>query len=291
MNNYYLNIADIKIHIKSPFKINIVIESKDFIYKGKDKDILLEYIGVKSPICVKGTLIYEDRVRFYKTDKGFIHELCSESKKEPYAWIIPLNKNHYKVKYLLGEEDKINYSRNIIEIMNIEKVLSTYNTILLHSSFIYWNKKGILFSAPSGTGKSTQADLWKKYEDAEIINGDRAGIKKKDGKWNAYGLPIAGTSGIYKNKKAELSHIIILKQGKENNLKRLSPREAFIKIYSETIIHTWDMDFQNNVVNIITDLVKSVPIYQYECLPDKSAVDFLKKQIMEDNKKIKFKED
>ena len=95
----------------------------------------------------------------------------------------------------------------------------------------------------------------------------------------------------YKNKKAELSHIIILKQGKENNLKRLSPREAFIKIYSETIIHTWDMDFQNNVVNIITDLVKSVPIYQYECLPDKSAVDFLKKQIMEDNKKIKFKED
>ena len=51
------------------------------------------------------------------------------------------------------------------------------------------------------------------------------------------------------------------------------------------------MDFQNNVVNIITDLVKSVPIYQYECLPDKSAVDFLKKQIMEDNKKIKFKED
>ena len=81
MNNYYLNIADIKIHIKSPFKINIGIESKDFIYKGKDKDILLEYIGVKSPICVKGTLIYEDRVRFYKTDKGFIHELCSESKR------------------------------------------------------------------------------------------------------------------------------------------------------------------------------------------------------------------
>ena len=91
-------------------------------------------------------------------------------------------------------------------LKNIEQVLNSYNTFLLHSSFIKWKDKAILFTAPSGTGKSTQADLWEKYENAEIINGDRSGIRKMDGKWTAYGLPIAGSSGIYKN----ISYICII---------------------------------------------------------------------------------
>ena len=169
-----------------------------------------------------------------------------------------------------------------MEIVNIEQVLNVFNAFILHSSFINWKGKGILFSAPSGTGKSTQADLWEKYEGAEIINGDKAGIRKIDGKWMAYGLPIAGTSGIYKNKKVEISHIIVLRQGKENKLTKLSPREAFVKLYSETLVHTWDKVFQENIINMITDVVKSVPIYLYECLPDKSAVVFLKSQIIKD---------
>ncbi|WP_370839368.1 hypothetical protein [Intestinibacter bartlettii] len=93
----------------------------------------------------------------------------------PYAWAIPINKNYYDIVYLSGKEDYFEYSRNIIEaIMNIEQVLNAFNafyTCTAHS--LIGKDKGILFSAPSGTGKSTQADLWEKYENAEIINGDR----------------------------------------------------------------------------------------------------------------------
>ena len=202
---------------------------------------------------------------------------------KPCAWLIQVDEYNYELRYLKGEERYIDYSRNIIDIMNIEQVLNTFNAYILHSSFIKYQDKAILFTAPSGTGKSTQADLWEKYENAEIINGDRSGIRKMDGKWTAYGLPIAGSSGIYKNKKAEISHIIILKQGKENKLTKLSSREAFIKIYSETLVHTWDKEFQENIINMITDVVQNVRIYQYECLPDKSAVEFLKKQVIKDN--------
>ena len=284
MNNYYLKIADIKIHVKSPFKINIGVESKDFISKYEDEDILLEYIEIKEPLKIDGTLVYDNTVKFYKTKDGFIHELYPGPNMEAYAWVKPVNKHYYEVKYLSGKEKNIDYSRNIIDIMNIEQVLNSYNIFLLHSSFIKYQDKAIIFSAPSGTGKSTQADLWEKYENVEIINGDRTGIRKMDGKWTAYGLPIAGSSGIYKNKKAEISHIIVLKQGKENKLTQLSPREAFVKLYSETLVHTWDKAFQENIINMITDLVQNVQIYQYECVPDKSAVEFLKEQVIKDNK-------
>ena len=283
MNNYYLKIADIKIHVKSPFKINISMESEDFISDYEDEDILLEYKEVKESPKMDGKLVYENIVKFYETKEGFVHELYPMPDKNPYAWVTPINKHYYEVRYLAGEERYIDYSRNIIDIMNIEQVLNTFNAYILHSSFIKYQDKAILFTAPSGTGKSTQADLWEKYENAEIINGDRSGIRNIDGKWTAYGLPIAGSSGIYKNKKAEISHIIVLKQGKENKLTQLSPREAFVKLYSETLVHTWDKEFQENIINMITDVVQNVRIYQYECLPDKSAVEFLKKQVIKDN--------
>lgn len=283
MNNYYLKIANIKIHVKSPFKINIGVESKDFISEYEDEDVLLEYKEIKLRPKMDGKLVYKNIIKFYETDDGFIHELYSSPDINPYAWVKQVNKHYYEVKYLSGEEKYIDYSRNIIDLMNIEQVLNTFGAFILHSSFIKWQDKGIIFSAQSGTGKSTQADLWEKYENAEIINGDRSGIRKMDGKWTAYGLPIAGSSGIYKNKKAEISHIIVLKQGKENKLTQLSPREAFIKLYSETLVHTWDKEFQENIINMITDVVQNVRIYQYECLPDKSAVEFLKKQVIIDN--------
>ena len=187
-------------------------------------------------------------------------------------------------RVIIGEEKCIDYSRNIIDILNIENALNKFNGFILHSSFINWQNNGILFSAPSGTGKSTQADLWNKHENAEIINGDRAGVRNVDGVWSAYGLPVAGSSGIYKNKKAQISHIIVLRQGTENKLTRLSPRDAFIKIYRETTVHTWVDEFQTNILNMISDLVQNVPVYLYECLPDESAVEFLKEQIIKDNK-------
>lgn len=280
---YYYNLVNIKLCINIPYKIKIKQESKEFIIDDIDEDIVVDFIEIETPFFIEGKVLSKGIVSVKSTNIGLVYDIRIQPGAEPYAWFIPVGEKHYEVRYLKGSEKYIEYSRNLLEIINLEQVLNKFNAFILHSSFINWENKGILFSAQSGTGKSTQADLWNKYENAEIINGDKAGIRKIDDKWTAYGLPIAGTSGIYKNKKAEISHIIVLKQGKENKLTKLSPREAFIKLYSETLVHTWDKEFQENIINMITDVVQNVRIYQYECLPDKSAVEFLKKQVIKDN--------
>lgn len=281
--SYHFKISDIVIHVKIPFKITIKDESINFICYDENEDLLIDFVEINSPININGTLTFKNTINIYNTNSGVIHEFYPAPGMEPYAWLIPTNNHHYEVLYLAGKERYFEYSKNILEAINLEQILNKFNTFMLHSSFIKWDNKAILFSAPSGTGKSTQADLWNKYENAEIINGDRAGIRKIGDEWIAYGLPFAGSSRIFKNKKAPISHIIILRQGKENRLKRLSPREAFIKIYSETTIHTWDKEFQNNTVEQISDLVQKVPVYLYECLPNEDAVKFLKQKIEEDN--------
>lgn len=282
--NYYFEIADILININIPFKFIVQDESKNFIVKSKTNDILIKFIEIDMPLSIKGNLVYNDIINIYNTENGFIHELFPAPGINSYAWFIPIKKSYYEVRYLKGKEKYFAYSRNILEAISIEKILNKNNAFMLHSSFIRWKDKAILFSAPSGTGKSTQAEIWKKYENADIINGDKAGVRKVEGRWMAYGLPFAGSSNIFRNEKAPISHIIVLRQGKQNRLKKLSPREAFIKIYSETTIHTWDSEFQENIINMITDLVQEIPVYIYECLPDKSAVDFLKSTIEGDEK-------
>lgn len=281
--NYYLKIADIWIRIEMPFEMNIYNESINFICDKYKEDIFIRFIGIDEVLDIEGVFINIELINIYKVKDKFIHEFYSAPGEKPYGWLIPITESYYEVRYIKGFEKYITYSGNVMQAINIEQLLNKKNAFILHSSFIKWNNKGILFSAPSGTGKSTQADLWNKYENAEIINGDKAGIRKIDNKWMAYGLPFAGSSAIFKNKKAEIDRIIVLKKGKENKLTKLSPREAFIKIYSETTVHTWDKEFQENIANMITDLVQSVPVYQYECLPDKSAVDFLKQQIIKDD--------
>lgn len=281
--NYYLKIADISVRIQIPFEINIQHESINFICDENKEDIFIKFIEIDEGLDIEGELINTDIMNIYQSKDKFIHEFYTAPGEKTYGWLIPITKSYYEIKYIKGFEKYITYSKDILQAINLEQILNKKDAFILHSSFINWQNNGILFSAPSGTGKSTQADLWNRYENTEIINGDRAAVRKLENEWVAYGLPVAGSSGIYKNKKAQISHIIVLRQGKENKLTRLSPRDAFIKIYSETTVHTWDAEFQSNILNMISDLVQNVPVYLYECLPDESAVEFLKEQIIKDN--------
>ena len=91
----------------------------------------------------------------------------------------------------------------------LEKYLLKKGGLILHSSFIEWHNQGIVFTAPSGTGKSTQASLWQKYEHAKIINSDRSILYfNKNNILMSCGLPFCGSSNINLNKEFPLKAIV-----------------------------------------------------------------------------------
>lgn len=65
------------------------------------------------------------------------------------------------------------------------------NMIQLHSSLISYQGNGILFLGPSGIGKTTQAELWSKYRDALIINGDIVFVQETPDAFLGWGTPLA----------------------------------------------------------------------------------------------------
>lgn len=170
--------------------------------------------------------------------------------------------------------------REAFNAMGFDVLLAKEKKLILHASFIAYQNKAILFSAPSGTGKSTQADLWQKYVDGvKIINGDRAIIGIENNVVKAYGLPFCGTSKITLNQSFNLSTIVILRQGKINKLVELSARDSYKYLYSQINWIGWDKKLQLNILDLLEKVVNSIKIYYFECLPDRSAVEMLKTTI------------
>lgn len=168
---------------------------------------------------------------------------------------------------------------NLLDAANLEHMLTALGAVSLHSSFITHCGQAILFSAPSGTGKSTQAALWEQYAHAEQINGDRSVIRCVDGVWTAFGFPFAGSSGIYKNKSAPIRAIVVLRQAKDNTIERLGASEAFRLLYSETAIQRWNTQGHAAAVDLLIRLSAAVPVYRLCCTPDARAVELLQQTL------------
>jgi hypothetical protein len=168
-------------------------------------------------------------------------------------------------------------STGIFNRIGLETLLLQHKGLLLHASLIKYKDKTIAFAGPSGVGKSTQADIWHHSLGAEIINGDRAALRRTADGWVAYGSPYAGTSGIYKNVSAPLTAIVLPRHAEENRFLPLTPGEAFRYIYPEISMHQWDSTFVAKATDLCLQLLAQTPVFLLECRPEESAALLVKK--------------
>lgn len=142
----------------------------------------------------------------------------------------------------------------------------------MHASHIQTDGRAILFTAPSGVGKSTQAALWQQYRGAKIVNGDKALVFPGCAPVVASGLPYCGTSGICKNATAPLEAIVVLEQGRENRITRLSGGKAVIRLMTGVICPIWHGPDRERALSLAIRLAEQIPVLLLQCLPEESAV-------------------
>ena len=167
----------------------------------------------------------------------------------------------------------------VFEGLKLSDLLLLKGVGILHCSFIEVDGQAILFAGDKQVGKSTQAGLWEKYGQAQIINGDRAGLFIKNGKVFVGGVPYCGTSGICKNRQMPLKAIVCPSIGKENKLQQISPMEAFMFLLGKFAYNTWDSSDVNKITDLLTVIVENIPVYSYSCVKDESAVRYLSERI------------
>lgn len=180
-----------------------------------------------------------------------------------------------QVDYLEKGAHCVSEMNNSFFHLGLEAMLIYRERLCLHAACVDTELGGILFSGPSGIGKSTQAELWCTYRGAHQINGDRPILSKGHDGWLAWGSPYAGSSRCHVNESCPVTAIVMLRQAKECSLRRLNRAEAFRSIWSGLTMNSWDERFVEAATDLTIELIGKVPVLEFSCTPDEQAVDYL----------------
>lgn len=142
-----------------------------------------------------------------------------------------------------------------------------------HSSVIAWHGRGVLFLGESGTGKSTHTRLWREHiPGARLLNDDSPIVRILGDEARVCGSPWSGKTPCYHNVELPIAGIVRLSQAPRNAIRRLRTLEALgALIPSAPPAFARDERLQDRICEIISQLIRHVPVYHLECLPDAEA--------------------
>ena len=149
--------------------------------------------------------------------------------------------------------------------------------MVIHAAAIEHEGEGIAFSAPSETGKTTQANLWIEHRGARDLNGDRPALIFDGDKLMCGGTAWSGSSNIFVNKIVPLKALVFVARAPENEAIRLSPQKAVDYLLPRSFLPYYDSKFMHTAMDIMDKIVSSGKVYLLKCRPDKEAVEVLDK--------------
>lgn len=232
----------------------------------------------------------------------FVCALSGESfpgAEVPYSWTI-LRRNQDIAIHVKFDDDPqlkevfgvIDFSRNTIsatlvpkdgiQTITVDPLFQPFGSVLMvvlahhqddvlvHASGVLENGSGRLFTAVSGTGKSTMAGIWKN-EGATVINDDRLCLRKIGDRWYMFNTPMP----YYAQKPlmAPLNQIFLLRQSPENEIEKLSGINAAMRFMANGIQHFYDKEMTGRHLDRILDIASQVPIYDCGFRPTREVVE------------------
>lgn len=164
------------------------------------------------------------------------------------------------------------YLETLAALRKIADFMPEKDCFLMHGAVIAWKNQGYLFTAPSGTGKSTHLALWKKYlgDQAEVINGDKPFLKVTEDEVWVYGTPWAGKEQWQVNKKVALKGICFLGRGEKNSIQKIDSFSA-LPFLMRQVYFTDAPQSAGKTMELLDQMLKIVPLYKMKCDISKEA--------------------
>lgn len=155
----------------------------------------------------------------------------------------------------------------------IAEQLPQFRRFLVHGAAICWRGQGLLFLAPSGTGKSTHIRLWREClgDGVGIVNGDKPIIDVSGAVPTVCGTPWAGKEYWQRNISVPLGAICILHRGENDTIRRTSPGEQLTALLQQ-VYRPGAANALEQTLTLADRVFRSVPLYVLSCTPTENAV-------------------
>lgn len=183
---------------------------------------------------------------------------------------ITYNGNNYYIDIKKGLEEIVEHEYSLTTLL-FSEIMRKENKAVIHAAAIAYNNQAILFSAPSGTGKSTQAELWlANIGDSVYINEDKPVLSIKNKTVTVWGNPWSGKTSNSNNISVPLKAIVYLEQSDKNEVLHL---DNFDKI-KHTMVNLGiaakeeDNEF---IISMCNSLIDQTEMYLFKCNMEKEA--------------------
>ena len=142
----------------------------------------------------------------------------------------------------------------------------------------------MLFLGESGTGKSTHTQLWLNHiPNTELLNDDSPFVRVMDDHTvSVFGSPWSGKTHCYKNKNTPIAAIVRLSQASHNKitpLKGIAALGALLPSCPPPFIY--DEILLSKIIDLFNRVMKQIPVYSLECLPNPEAAQLVFKTLQE----------
>lgn len=280
--NYDYRIVNKKVWLETEYPLINNWESE--LFEGKFQEQLVDFkcqiFGVANLPEAKGKLILQTDDRMLYLHKDMLYQKIINRKNKQPIFLAEYAVNDSSDVRVWSWDREYPYTARMEHIwaaMDLPYQLLKEKILVMHSAVVKVNGEAVLFIAPSGIGKSTQARLWNETRGAEQLNGDKTAICIEDGQVFTYGLPFSGTSKICSNYKLPVRAIVILSQGSENRVESLSGIKAISAMIKNCFGHTEVPGCVPHILDILGRVVPCVSMYSLACTPDERAVEALEK--------------
>ena len=158
------------------------------------------------------------------------------------------------------------YLETLAVYRKLADALLTDDTILFHGSRISVDGEGYLFTAKSGTGKSTHTRLWREAfgSRAVMVNDDKPLLSIRERGVTAFGTPWDGKHHLSNNISVPLKAICILERGERNEIQRIAPGEACPMLLQQ-VNRPRDPQRMLKTVQLLDVLISTVGLYRLRC--------------------------
>lgn len=272
---------------------NLIIAPLQLIYNRKGAillfnnlfDYILTFIGINGGFMISTYRIAEKNIQITSIHSK-VHDYCKLYKTngvpdfsvETVQNDIDFEREKSARENIAEGHPVVNYPDEYLEELAVyrkivEKMLD-YDTFLFHGSVISVDGEGYLFTAKSGTGKSTHTRLWRELfgDRAVMVNDDKPLLRVTDKGVTVYGTPYNGKHGLGCNIAVPLKSICILTRAEENNICSVSPEKVY-PILLQQVYRPSDKDKLLKTIDLIDRTVKHVKLYKLGCNMDLSAAE------------------
>ena len=164
------------------------------------------------------------------------------------------------------------YLEELAVYRRISEEMIGYDTFLFHGSCVAVDGEGYLFTASSGTGKSTHARLWREYlgEKAVMVNDDKPLIRADGSGVTVFGTPYNGKHRLGSNISVPLKAVCILERAEHNSIVPVSKGEAYSMLVQQTYRPEDPLLMQKTLL-LIDRLAEGARLFRLGCNMDITA--------------------